>query len=214
MSDMLPEIPGGWTITPITIAGHEIRLHRPADPDLLLDSASDDNIPFWAYLWPTAYDMAGWILQSAPRPQGPVLEIGCGIGLAGLAGLAAGWEIVFNDHQPPAIELALRNARENDWPNVTGYVLDWRDPPPEQYTTILGCEVTYERADHQNLLNFLEAALQPQGTVWLADANRAVTEDFIAAARDRNWSIEREELSPVDFPDRPQLTSVLWRLRR
>ena len=214
MNAPLPDIPGGWTITPIHVGEHVIRLHRPADPDALLESATDDNIPYWAYLWPTAYDMAGWIMNSAPRPAGRVLEIGCGIGLAGLAGLAAGWEIVFNDRQKPAIELALQNARENGFDNADGIVLDWHASPPEQVATILGCEVTYERADHAALLNFLDAALLPSGTVWLADAHRAVTAEFTNTARQQGWNIERQELPPIDFPDRPQVTSVLWRLAR
>lgn len=214
MNAPLPDIPGGWTITPIHVGEHVIRLRRPADPDALLDRATNDNTPYWAYLWPTAYDMADWIMRAARRPSGRVLEIGCGIGLAGLAGLAAGWEIIFNDRQKPAIELALCNARENGFENADGIVLDWREPPPEQFAAILGCEVTYDRADHAALLNFLDASLLPGGTVWLADANRAVTEEFITTARQNDWNIEREELPHIDFPDRPQVTSVLWRLAR
>ncbi|TWU07221.1 ribosomal protein L11 methyltransferase [Symmachiella macrocystis] len=210
----LPEIAGGWRVERIHVGQHDFKICRPTDPDALLDGATDENIPYWAYLWPTSYDLAAWILSTDWQPPGEVLELGCGIGLVGLAGLAAGWQVTLSDYEPFAVQVALANARLNGFTNAPGSVLDWREEPPQQYAAIVGCDVTYERTDHEPLLNFLDTALLPDGTAWLADCNRAATEEFLTTARERGYDIRRNELPAVDFSNRPKSTSVLRRLTR
>ncbi|WP_339908618.1 class I SAM-dependent methyltransferase [Symmachiella dynata] len=210
----LPEVAGGWRVERIHVGQHDFKICRPADPDALLDVATDDNIPYWAYLWPTSYDLAAWILESESQPSGAVLELGCGIGLVGVAGLTAGWQVTLSDYEPFAVQVALANARLNGFPNAQGSILDWRESPPQQYATIVGCDVTYERADHKPLLNLLDAALLPDGTAWLADCNRAATEEFLTAAREHGDEISSRDLPAIDFPDRPKSASVVRRLTR
>jgi len=210
----LPEISGGWRVERIVIGQHGFDICRPATPDALLDVATDESIPYWSYLWPTAYDLAAWILSGKSQPPGEVLEIGCGIGLVGLAGLGAGWQMTLSDYEPLAVQVALTNARLNGFTAARGSVLDWREPPPQQYAAIVGCDVTYECAAHGPLLNFLDAALLPGGTCWLADCNRAATEEFLTAAEARGYYLNRHDLPAVDFPNRPKSSSVLRRLTR
>ncbi len=210
----LPQIAGGWQTITVDLGRRQFQLCLPADPDALLDVAVDDTIPYWAYLWPTSYDMAAWILSTDWRPPGDVLEIGSGIGLTGLAGLAAGWPLIFSDFEPLAVHLATVNARLNSFTDAGGALIDWRESPPQQYSAIFGCDVTYERADHASLLNFLDAALIPDGVCWLADCHRAATEEFLAGAREHGYEISSRDLPAVDFPHRPKFSSVLRRLTR
>jgi len=132
----------------------------------------------------------------------------------GLAGLAAGWQMTFSDYEPLAVQVALANARLNGFTAARGSVLDWREPPPQQYAAIVGCDVTYECAAHGPLLNFLDAALLPGGTCWLADCNRAATEELMTAARDRRYEISSRDIPAIEFPNRPKSASLVRRLTR
>ena len=104
-----------------------VRLLRPCDPDLLLDdplvtnwNRRDDYMPYWAYLWPAAYILAERIacdpaLKERERPaqsaEAEVLEIGCGLGLAGLVAVACGFRVQFTDYDEAPLDFVVRSAR-------------------------------------------------------------------------------------------------------
>ena len=121
---------GPVVITGLPIGGREIRIVRPADPDRLLDDPAvldwnrrDDYMPYWAYLWPGAYLLAdvryeGALARSSTRHRHwhshfDALEIGCGLGLAGLAALARGRTVLFTDYDQAPLEFVARSAAEN-----------------------------------------------------------------------------------------------------
>ena len=87
---------GPVTATPLAVGGVSLMLARPAEPDLLLEApdvrawnAQDDYMPYWAYLWPGAFLLADHLAGRSDLAGTPCLEIGCGLGLAGLTpGLA------------------------------------------------------------------------------------------------------------------------------
>jgi predicted nicotinamide N-methyase len=139
----LPSIPGGWTEREWVIEGRAFRLTLPAVPDAFLEDPDvhaafdrDEYMPYWAYLWPAALKMVATILKSEWPPQAEVLEIGAGIGIVGLAGLARGLNVTISDYEPKAVELALYNARRNGFTQGQGLVLDWRSPPKKQYPAV------------------------------------------------------------------------------
>ena len=86
---------GPSTVTTIHVGSTAIRLVRPAEPDRLLDDGEvhdlnrrDDYMPYWAYLWPGAFLLAELVARGRWAGE-PALEIGCGLGLAGLVGTGA-----------------------------------------------------------------------------------------------------------------------------
>src|SRR6516164_9769568 len=96
---------GPLTVSSYEFAGREVRVVRPADPDRLLEDPEvlarnrrDDYMPYWAYLWPGAFLLAEAVSRQDWIPGTPALEIGCGLGLAGLAGIARGLEVTFTDY--------------------------------------------------------------------------------------------------------------------
>src|SRR5437016_907920 len=69
------EYTGPVVVTSFELGGRPIRLTRPADPDRLLDDPGvldwnrrDDYMPYWAYLWPSAYLLAEAVARE-PWPQ-------------------------------------------------------------------------------------------------------------------------------------------------
>ena len=106
----LPEIPFGWTEEAFHLRDQSFRLWVPFRPDSLLDSPEvlsaniqDDYMPYWAYLWPAALQIAESVLQSHWPKNTRVLELGCGLGLVGIAALAAGYCVSLTDYDEKAI---------------------------------------------------------------------------------------------------------------
>lgn len=220
--DELPPIAGGWTEREWTIAGQTFRMTLPAVPDALLEDPEvhaafdrDEYMPYWAYLWPAALKMVATILRT-PWPVGSeVLEIGAGIGIVGLAGLARGLKVTISDYEPKAVELALYNARQNGFNLATGMVLDWRLPPDRRFPFLWGCELLYEDRHHEPLLDLTRKMLTPDGVAWFVDGGRMRAERFCQLAPDFGLSLRLfdEEFKPLAMPHvgRYQLIEVRHR---
>ena len=213
MTKELPTIPGGWTETSVSVLHCDFHLQVPAQPDEFLDdpavqqeSEESDYMPYWPYLWGSAPLMARLILQAEWVSGTRALEIGAGIGLVGLAGLAAGLDVTFSDYDAAAVQLSLANSRSNGFSNAAGLVLDWRNlassSMPERFPVILGCDVIYEPQVHKPILNVLGRLLVSGGLCWIADPGRAEAVTFIEMARQRGYcvSIRDEAGAELDSP--------------
>lgn len=216
----LPEIPFGWTEAEFRVLDRSFRLMVPFRPDSLLDSPEvlsasleDDYMPYWAYVWPAALQISEAILRT-PWPEGTrVLELGCGLGLVGIAALAAGYHVSLTDYDLKAITTAKMNAAINGFPNADAFVLDWRTPPESTYPVIIGCDVTYESRNHTPLLDLIERMLELQGVCWIADGGRHAAPAFIETARNRGFSVGIRDLMGMEISN-PGLNYVLLEIRR
>jgi predicted nicotinamide N-methyase len=168
-------------------AGRAIRLVRPADPDRLLDdpdvlerNRADDYMPYWAYLWPGAYLLAEAVAARDWAPGVRALEIGCGLGLAGLAGLAAGLNVRFTDYDAAPLRFVARSAAENGVgpDRFEAALLDWRRLPEERFDVILGADVLYERRLVPLVVHLIDRMLAPGGIALVAGPYRVATEDL------------------------------------
>lgn len=170
-------------------------IDRPADSDRLLDHpwvrsayAADEYVPYWPTLWPAARMLAKVVIrepwESRPQPA-RVLEVGCGLGLAGVASLARGLDVTFTDVDETALTFAAANARLNGF--TTGFrtrPLDFRSPPvDEKFNVIIGSDLMYEERLVAPLVGLLRAVLTPDGECLIADPDRL-------AARVFKWKLE------------------------
>ena len=190
----------------LLIAGRPFQLRLP-DPRQMLDEAvlgeSQGRAgwdPYWGLLWAAAPLTAQLLLQAPPRCS-RALELGCGVGLTGIAALAAGLATTFSDHSPEAVQMALQNAALNGYPHAAGLVFAWHQPPAESGTWdfLFGSDILYDRAAHHPLLITLRQLLSPGGTVWIGDAGRANAAAFAEAAAAAGWVVQlyNERLIPV-----------------
>lgn len=189
-------IPGGWTECDVPVADRTFHLLMPADSDRLLEHLVDgpalephEADPFWARLWPAATTTAEAILRADWEPNQRVLEVGCGVGLVGLAALARNCDVTFSDRIPLAVSVALENARCNGFDRARGLVLDWSQPSDESYPIIVGSDLLYDAAVNVTLLDLLERVLAPGGCCWIGDPGRQRARTFIQSADQRGFAI-------------------------
>src|SRR5579883_3037285 len=102
----------------VVIHGHTFLITRPDESDKLIDHPAiraafeaDEYLPYWTDLWPAARMLAKMVLQEPLTPGTEALEIGCGLGLPGVAALARGLKVIFSDCDATALQFAADNAR-------------------------------------------------------------------------------------------------------
>ena len=193
----------------LSVAGRPITIDLPADPEEMLQQAlageasgGSDWDPYWGLLWAAAPKTAQLLLQEPWSGPLKCMEIGCGIGLAGIAALMAGLNVSFADHASEAVLLAQANASKNGFRNVNGRVFDWNDPPDERFDFIFGSDILYDSAGHAPLLKTLDAMLVPNGQVWIGDAGRTNAPAFVRKAEQAGWKLDlRSEIGePLAHP--------------
>ena len=177
----------------LDIAQHQIVLDLPADPEQLLQDAAGiegTGDPYWGILWPAAVMMAECVLKSKWSAGQRALELGCGAGLVGIAGLLAGLDVTFSDIVADAVLLASHNASRNGFANPKGLVLDWCQPQADHFDVILASDVLYERSTHRPLLDFLQDVTEPDGQCFIGDPGRLNARHFHELAIARGWTVE------------------------
>jgi predicted nicotinamide N-methyase len=171
----------------VLVTGRVLRLVRPGEPDRLLDAPDvaawnrrDDYMPYWAYLWPGAFLLADVVACEEWAPGTRALEIGCGLGLAGLVGLGRGLAVTFSDYDAAPLDFVARSAAASGFDRSSYWLrrLDWRDLPDERFPVILGADVLYERRLVPLVAGVLAGMLEPGGLALVADPYRVSAEGF------------------------------------
>lgn len=184
-----PEALGPVVRETVFVGGRTFLLNRPGESDRLLDHpavraafAADDYLPFWADLWPAARMLAKVVLSEPWTPGLEALEIGCGLGLPGIAALAAGVRVTFSDYDATALKFAADNARLNGFSDFGLLRLDWRTPPEgPSFPVVLGSDLVYELRNVDPLVALVGRVLSPGGLCLLTDQDRVPA----SALRDR-----------------------------
>ena len=182
----------------IVCGGLTIELLRVADVDTLLDRLPkiqfrpDERLPYWADLWPSSLALAKYLWEGVDLQGLEVLELGCGLGLAGIAASRKGGVVTFTDYEADALAFTRYNACRNRCTQAIVRHLDWHAPTLKQaYAVIMASDVLYERANFQPLMQLLHRALEPNGHFILAEPNRPIARDFLRLLRDRGFQYTR-----------------------
>src|SRR5207249_1626667 len=100
-----------------------IRVYAVADLERLVDRGAllrgEAEPPYWAYPWIGSRSLAEYVTRWMDLRGRRVLEIGCGLGIAGLAAAAAGADVVFVDAAPPALAFVRASLRANRFDAAT-----------------------------------------------------------------------------------------------
>lgn len=174
-----------FTEREISVGDRTWRIAAAEDDDALLKAAGDrEPFPFGLLLWESAIVLSRELETDADGIRGRrVLELGCGVGLAGIVAAGLGATVTATDHDPLALELATRNAIANGVGGIRYRRDDWAAwTDDESYQLVMGADVVYDRAAHAAVLAILARNLAPGGTAIFADPGRHEQAAFIAAA--------------------------------
>lgn len=208
------------SIAPGAVADHVL---QPEDMDALLDGAERDpeqNLPYWAELWPSGIALARAIARDPHLVQGErVLEVGSGLGVTAAAALRAGADLIAADYSPESLLLCRYNALRIAGREPEAVQLNWRQPSDDFLTlagsgfpVVLAADVLYEARDVEPLLRFMERTVAPGGLLWLAEPGRPPAARFLSAADGAGWS-RSSTTSDGPWPD-PKDAGVVVGLHR
>jgi predicted nicotinamide N-methyase len=199
----------------LRIAGLELDFVQIEDPDRVLDQVAEAedrleklsgrrtdgdclHLPYWAELWDSAIGIAQCLIRRLDRSKPlNVLDLGCGMGLAGTVAARLGMKVLFADLEPPALLFAQLNSLA-DAAQVRTRRLNWqRDRLDEAFDLILGADILYERKQWDFLEPFWRMHLAPGGSVLLGEPGRQTGDLFIDWIIARGWSLTRHD-EPVE----------------
>jgi predicted nicotinamide N-methyase len=173
---------------PVAIGSWQVELLRPRNADDLISEADfvrDERLPYWADLWPAARVLAAALIDAplpAPTARAPrLLELGCGLGLATIAALHAGFDVVATDYYADALRFTSTNAWRAVQRMPATRLVDWRDFPGDlgTFDRVIAADVLYEHAYAPLLSAAIARTLARDGAAVIADPGRVAAPAFL-----------------------------------
>jgi len=219
---------GELVTEPVTVPGvaTPLQVTRPTNTDLLLDQIADDpeqNLPYWAELWPSGIALAAAIAREPELVAGHrALELGCGIGITAAIAVQAGAELIATDYAPESLTLTRYTSLANVGVEPETLKVNWRDAADQErlvaagpFPVVLAADVLYERRDIEPLLDLLDRLVASGGLFWLAHPGRPPARAFLEEATRRGWTSETTEYTgPWPDPNDEFIVAYVHQLRR
>lgn len=213
--DAMELLPPGYPVArrELSLDGTRVELFQLADPNALADAlrpedfAEDERFPYWAELWPSALALATFALRRRVGAGLDAVELGCGLGLAGVAAALNGARVLFTDFEPDALAFARANHALNLGAPGRIRLVDWRAPPADLAAPlVLASDVLYERRFLGPFLATLGQVLRFGGTALVAEPGRAVAEGTVEGLEAQGFTRELH-LAEVELNGR---THEVW----
>lgn len=182
----------------VRIGSTEFQLLTVRDTNALLDRldpltfATDERMPYWAELWTSSIELARWCLEDSEMRGATVLELGCGLGLGGIAAARAGATVTMTDYEDEALLFARYNVLQNAVPirpRIERF--DWRESSDlGPFDVVIGGDIVYERRNFSPVLSTLRSMLKPSGFALLTEPDRGIGRDFFSYASGEGFTVE------------------------
>jgi predicted nicotinamide N-methyase len=171
----------------VVVADLESHVDRAA----LLAGDDPAEPPYWAHLWSGALVLA----DAVPHGVGRAVEIGCGLGLPGLAALRRGWRTTVVDRAREPLAFVRESAQRNGLPAPACVVADvvHGGLRAAAFDLVLAAELLYDRAAFAALADGIARLVAPHGMLLMTDAARIDTRDFWPLLERRGLRLETGE---------------------
>lgn len=144
------------------------------------EGISSADWPLFGLVWPSSRMLAG---QLAGRDLGGrrILEVGCGLALAGLVAHRQHADVTASDCHPLASAFLLENLRLNGLPPLPYATGHWgrSDAALGRFDLIVGSDVLYERQHPAELAAFIDRHAAAVSEVLIVDPGRRQRGAFI-----------------------------------
>lgn len=208
---------------PVTIGDHTLELLQVKDMAKYIDKLMDQtrsgkkvDLPLWAKIWPACIFL-GMFVSKVPLPgKGPILELGAGVGLIGLAvANATGRKVILSDIEDDALLFCRINILKNGLEDKVELLkADFtRSELDEKYDCIIGCEVLYTEAAYEPLAGFVNKHLSdaPEAEVILAMDQKRQGKVFFEAL-EKDFAIMRKGFAYKD--EGQEKTVNIYKMKR
>ena len=171
-----------------------IALYRPAVPDDIIDAESllRDAVvpepPYWALVWIGAQAIARRLLEHPPQSRASVCDLGCGLGLSGLAAGRSGAHVLFCDLAEQCLPIVEASAVANGLKSFDVRCIDFtRDTLGTKFSLITAADVVYDPAAYAPLADFITLHSAEGGKVLVTESLRADAKVFLALLAERGF---------------------------
>ncbi len=179
-----------------SIGRFKISIKRIQNMERLIDAISDDEfnqderLPYWAEIWPSALGLSEYLVENEIELKDKqILELGCGLGLAGITATFCGGEVLFTDYESLALKFTQINFQRNFNRKPAVQYMDWRHPlTGKSFDIILAADVLYEKRWLEPVMNVISGCLKDRGKLLLAEPNRTIAKDFFKIIANMNWN--------------------------
>lgn len=150
------------------------------------------GLPYWAEIWDSSVGVGQWLIeyhQTQDLRLCRVLDLGCGMGLAGTVAAVLGAQVTFGDIERDALGFAALNGLRYS-PHIKARRMDWQsDDLRTTFDLILGADVLYEKSQWEPLDRFVRHHLAPRGLVLLGEPGRITGEMWQNWILNRGWEL-------------------------
>ncbi len=161
----------------ISVGRFTVAMSAPLEPD-----EPEDRISCWWGVTSASVVLSEYLAASQDLGGLTAVELGCGLGLAGITAAKMGAHVVFTDYSSDALAFAGRNSALNgvESAKTSFLILDWDKPAAlEPVDLLLGAEILYDYFFHGSLIHLAHEILKDDGTLLLADRKRLVVTRFV-----------------------------------
>ncbi|HMO14319.1 MAG TPA: methyltransferase [Pirellulaceae bacterium] len=172
------------------------------DPNTLLDEvtlqASHAELPwqpYWGQLWDATHGLCEELMHLDLEDR-TVLDLGCGLGIAGAVAASRGARVLLADNAIPALDFAKLNCWL--WRDQTKVqFLDWNtDDLQQKFDLIVGADIVYDSTAIPGLSRFLRKHVACDSRILLSETYRVMTDDLIKLFRQDRWKIRERTCPP------------------
>ncbi len=165
------------------------------DAGALLREAVIEDPPYWALVWTGARAIAARLAAFPIDERSRVLDLGCGLGLSGLAAAARGAKVVFGDYLEEPLEFVRASLEGRGFEGCEVKHVDFtRSEDHGHFDLILAADIVYDPAHYQPLAAFLDRHVAEGGCILLTESLRADARVFLEGLEKRGFQDNRRAL--------------------